>query len=54
MSIDTAVGANLPPELMGPLVDATGYHFGVNVVAIGVVSVITAILIFGGVSKSAS
>ncbi|MEZ4544747.1 MAG: amino acid permease [Cyanobacteriota/Melainabacteria group bacterium] len=51
--LDTAVGLNLPPELMGPKVDATGYHFGVNVVAIGVVSLITAILIFGGVSKSA-
>ncbi len=52
--LDTAVGLNLPQVLMGPKVDEAGvYHFGVNVVAIAVVSVITAVLIFGGVSKSA-
>lgn len=52
--LDTAVGVNLPEFWMGPKVDEAGvFHFGINIVAIAVVSVITAVLIFGGVSKSA-
>lgn len=53
--LQTAIGFKLPQFWSGPTVDhATGaFTFGINVVAMGVVAVITLILIFGGVSKSA-
>ena len=52
--LDTAVGITLPEFWMGPTVDDAGvFHFGINIIAIGVVSLITLILILGGVSKSA-
>ena len=52
--LDTAVGIDLPKFWMGPSVDEAGvYHFGINIIAIGVISIITMILILGGVSKSA-
>lgn len=49
-----ATGFSLPQVLCGPMTDASGvHHFGVNVVAMAVIAVVTVILIFGGVSKSA-
>lgn len=49
-----ATGFSLPQVLSGPMTDASGvHHFGVNVVAMAVIAVVTVILIFGGVSKSA-
>ncbi len=39
--------------MMGPVTDASGYTFGVNVVALCVVALVTVILIVGGVTKSA-
>jgi basic amino acid/polyamine antiporter, APA family len=49
-----ATGFSLPQVLSGLSVDAAGvHHFGVNVVAMAVIAVVTVILIFGGVSKSA-
>jgi APA family basic amino acid/polyamine antiporter len=44
---------HLPAVLRGPVTDAAGYHFGINVVALAVVAVVTMILLFGGVAKSA-
>jgi APA family basic amino acid/polyamine antiporter len=51
--LQTAFNFKMPVGLAGPYEVGASYHFGVNVVAIGVVIVITLILIFGGVSKSA-
>jgi APA family basic amino acid/polyamine antiporter len=52
--LKTATGYTLPSVLMGPTIDpATGFHFGVNIVALLVVAVVTLILIYGGVTKSA-
>ena len=48
-----ATNYTLPSWLMGPSVEGGTYHFGVNVVALAVVCVVTVILIFGGVTKSA-
>jgi basic amino acid/polyamine antiporter, APA family len=48
-----ATGFQLPPGFMGPFTDASGFHFGVNVVALAVVAMVTVILLFGGVAKSA-
>lgn len=43
----------LPSILMGPVHEAGQFHFGVNIVALCVVFVVTMILLLGGVSKSA-
>lgn len=43
----------LPTFWQGTVHAADGYHFGVNIVALAVVAVVTVILIFGGVKKSA-
>lgn len=51
--LQTAVGFELPAFLMGPKIVDGQYQFGVNVVAIAVVILITLILTLGGVSKSA-
>lgn len=51
--LKTAVGYSLPSVLMGPSMEGGVYHFGINVVALAVVTVVTLILIFGGVTKSA-
>ncbi len=53
--LKTALGFDIKGFWMGSVIDKSTGHFtfGVNVVAIGVVAVITLILIFGGVSKSA-
>lgn len=48
-----ALDYSLPSFWMGPQLDATGFHFGINGVALAVVTVVTVILIFGGVNKSA-
>lgn len=49
--LQTALGIEVPAFWTGPSADDG--RFGINIIAIGVVSVITIILIFGGVSKSA-
>lgn len=51
--LKTAVGYTLPSVLMGPAIEHGQFHFGINVVALTVVAVVTLILIFGGVTKSA-
>ncbi|MBZ0185420.1 MAG: amino acid permease [Candidatus Obscuribacterales bacterium] len=51
--LETALGVDIPAYLMGPSFKDGVFVPGINVVAIGVVSLITVILIFGGVSKSA-
>ncbi len=51
--LQTALNFKLPGIWAGPQLHDMQYTFGVNVIAIGVVIVITLILIFGGVSKSA-
>lgn len=49
-----AVGYTLPQFWSGSVNDpTTGLHPGINIVAISVVTLVTLILIFGGVSKSA-
>ena len=49
-----ALDYQLPSWMMGPQLDASGHmQFGINVVALAVVTVVTLILIFGGVTKSA-
>lgn len=48
-----AAGYVLPPFWSGPCTIDGAYHFGVNVVAIGVIALVTTILLLGGVSKSA-
>ncbi len=44
---------NLPEFFRGSTLDASGFHFGCNIIALGVVAVVTFILIGGGVQKSA-
>ncbi len=51
--LKTACEFKLPPELSGPHTVNGTYHFGCNVIAMAVVALITFILVFGGVSKSA-
>lgn len=51
--LKTAAGYKLPQVLSGPVVIDHVQHFGVNVVAMGVIALVTVILILGGVSKSA-
>lgn len=51
--LKNAVGFTLPAYLSGPSNVNGTFHFGINIVAIGVIAVVTLILIFGGVSKSA-
>lgn len=51
--LKTATGYTLPAALMGPTMEHGQFHFGVNIVALSVVAVVTLILIFGGVTKSA-
>ncbi len=48
-----AVGYQLPAVLMGPGHADGHFQFGVNIVALGVVALVTVILICGGVNKSA-
>ncbi len=51
--LQTACKFKVDPFWAGPRMVDGHYEFGVNVIAIGVIIVITAILIYGGVSKSA-
>lgn len=51
--LQKALKYTLPPYLMGPVHTGDHFEFGCNVVAMSVVAVVTMILIFGGVSKSA-
>jgi APA family basic amino acid/polyamine antiporter len=51
--LKTAVGYNLDKMWMGPTVEGGQFHFGINIVALAVVAVVTMILIYGGVTKSA-
>lgn len=48
-----ALNYTIPPVLMGPQYNDGHMQFGVNVVALAVVAVVTTICIMGGVSKSA-
>jgi APA family basic amino acid/polyamine antiporter len=44
----------MPVFLSGPTIDDHGvFHFGINVIAIAVIAVVSTVLIFGGVKKSA-
>jgi basic amino acid/polyamine antiporter, APA family len=51
--LKTCFNYTLPHFLMGRRLEAGHYEFGINVVALAVVAVVTLILIFGGVTKSA-
>lgn len=51
--LKTSLGYTLPPFFAGPTNGPDGFHFGINIVAVAVVLVVTLILCFGGVSKSA-
>jgi APA family basic amino acid/polyamine antiporter len=48
-----AVGFSLPEFWSGPSMVNGQYHFGINLVAVGVITLVTLILILGGVKKSA-
>ncbi len=48
-----ALNYELPSYLMGPIHEGGQFHFGINIVALFVVALVTLILVFGGVSKSA-
>lgn len=52
--LKNAVGFSLPAFWSGPNIDDHGvFHFGINVIAIAVIAVVSLVLIFGGVKKSA-
>jgi APA family basic amino acid/polyamine antiporter len=51
--LKNATGFALTGILAGPTMVDGQYHFGINVVAMGVIVTVCTILIFGGVSKSA-
>ncbi|HEY9731105.1 MAG TPA: amino acid permease [Drouetiella sp.] len=51
--LKTSLGYTLPQFWAGPVNGPDGFHFGINIVAVAVVTVVTLILMFGGVSKSA-
>lgn len=52
--LKTATGLTVPAFWSGPTIDHAGhFHFGINVIAMGVIILVSAILILGGVSKSA-
>ncbi|HEY9679080.1 MAG TPA: amino acid permease [Drouetiella sp.] len=51
--LKTSLGYELPAFWSGSTIAADGFHLGFNFVAVGVVIVVTLILMFGGVSKSA-
>ncbi|MGH9549298.1 MAG: APC family permease, partial [Terriglobales bacterium] len=48
-----AVNYELPSFFMGSTIENNQFHFGINIVALAVVAVVTCILVFGGVTKSA-
>jgi APA family basic amino acid/polyamine antiporter len=51
--LKNAVGFRLPEFFSGPSTVNGVFHFGINVIAISVITVVTLILVLGGVSKSA-
>ncbi len=51
--LKTALGFSMPEFLSGPRIDEHGFHFGINVIAMAVIAVVSVVLIFGGVKKSA-
>jgi APA family basic amino acid/polyamine antiporter len=52
--LKNAIGFSMPVFLSGPTIDDHGvFHFGINVIAIAVIAVVSTVLIFGGVKKSA-
>ncbi|HEY9753851.1 MAG TPA: amino acid permease [Oculatellaceae cyanobacterium] len=51
--LKNATGLTLPAFWSGPSTVNGEFHFGINIVAVSVITVVTLILIFGGVSKSA-
>jgi APA family basic amino acid/polyamine antiporter len=51
--LKNAVGYTLPAFWSGSATVNGVFHFGINIVAVSVITVVTAILILGGVSKSA-
>jgi basic amino acid/polyamine antiporter, APA family len=52
--LQTALRFTMPAPWNGPTIGDDGvFHFGVNVIAMGVIFLVSTILIFGGVSKSA-
>ena len=51
--LKNATGLTVSGVFAGPTMVAGQYHFGINIIAIGVIVVVSTILIFGGVSKSA-
>ena len=48
-----AVGFSLPEFWTGPALTNGQYHFGINIIAVAVITVVSLILILGGVKKSA-
>lgn len=48
-----ALGFSMPPFWSGPTEVNGHFQFGINIIAVSVIIVVTLILIFGGVSKSA-
>ncbi|MCA0314889.1 MAG: amino acid permease [Candidatus Melainabacteria bacterium] len=52
--LKNATNLKIDPFWCGPVIDHTGqFHFGVNIIAIGVIFLVSTILLLGGVSKSA-
>jgi APA family basic amino acid/polyamine antiporter len=51
--LKNATGLTLPAFWSGPTSVNNVFHFGINIIAVSVITVVTLILIFGGVSKSA-
>ncbi|MBI5172992.1 MAG: amino acid permease [Candidatus Obscuribacter sp.] len=52
--LKNATGLKIDPFWCGPVIDHAGqFHFGVNIIAIGVIFLVSTILLLGGVSKSA-
>lgn len=48
-----AAGFSLPPFWTGPSMVDGQYHFGINIIAVGVITLVSLILILGGIKKSA-
>ncbi len=51
--LKNALNLNLPTFWNGSVIDATGFHFGVNIIPISVITLVTILLVAGGVNKSA-
>jgi APA family basic amino acid/polyamine antiporter len=51
--LKNATGFTLPAFWSGPSTTNGTFHFGVNIIAVGVITLVTLILILGGVTKSA-